>query len=226
MDRIHQFPPGRPILPFDVWLDKKYAHISPENEPLFEWDEPEDHFETRAAIAEYVVWTWEQPKELLLDRYTLSQIGSALRNEHHVYADARLPDALRNRAWAALYSLFDHLFAKVCSSALGHLGERQSEATLLDGACYMWWEVSLYSPDAERFTSADHEAFLRFTEWCLRSASPVIQESALHGLGHAVWSFKMKRIIERLIDAFLEENLAARPELVEYALDARRGRVW
>ncbi len=54
-----------------------------------------------------------------------------------------------------------------------------------------------------------------------QSPHPACQEGALHGLGH--WGEHAPNRAQELIDMFLSENRAARPELVAYARAARGG---
>jgi len=49
------------------------------------------------------------------------------------------------------------------------------------------------------------------------------QESALHGLGH--WAHSYPERVEKIVDEFLTHNENLRPELKQYALQARSGKV-
>ena len=212
--RPQEYPSDRPVLSFEEWLDirtgKGEATEIPNHLEL-------DHFETRPTYAEYVVRTWEDPIGLLVGKGSLNQLGETLYREWAVNTDTRLSSPLRDRAWQAFPNLFTRIFAQYCSPVLGHLSESNPTTERLDAACYMWWEVHWIPYDDERF--------FRLMETCLATSHPAVQESALHGLGHAEYDKSARRHVHRIIDRFLQSNNAARPELVRYAKSARRGHV-
>lgn len=218
-----EYPSPRPVMPFEDWLDRRYSPNSPKLD--FDPDLNEDHFETRATYAEYVVITWENPEKWLVDRLPLSSVCRKMECEWHVYMDSRLPRALRNRAWMALISLFDGLFIPQTSGSLGHLSETGKETKELDTACYMWWDVSPYYPQSAGAEQIDHERFLDVCEHCLNSSNPSVIESAIHGLGHAHRLRIGNRSAVQLLDDFLLRNPTDRRELAKYAQRATKGRV-
>ena len=63
----------------------------------------------------------------------------------------------------------------------------------------------------------------RATFRILRLQSVACQESALHGLGH--WAVDYNTIVRPIIDGYLSDNRALRPELRAYAEGARVGGV-
>jgi hypothetical protein len=211
-----EYPPLRRVIPFEEWLQKSY-----------EGGEfcVEDHFETRATYAEYVVLTWEDPAGTLLRNFDLHQIGSGMRRQPHVFMDGYLPRRLRNRAWIALDILFIELFEKHCSNILSHCNESVRETKGLDVACYMWWDISPYFPSFPGVEAVDNALFLAVCKRCLRSSNAAVQESALHGLGHAVGYFRRWEAAGKLIDGFINGGWATRPELVRYAYSARKGKI-
>ena len=220
-----QYPSPRAVVPFEEWLNAKFGGDPPEKAWRHKWNQPPDHFETRPTYAEYVVRTWEDPLGTLVSRFTPQQIGVALWDEHRVFLDVRLPQALRMRAWNALPNLFTQVFGRLGSEVLGHCSERIAETHSLDSACYMWWDIGTYLPDSPLMTQADEDAFSSVCEACLRFSHAGVQESALHGLGHALMCRRAKKRWQALIDQFLENGLARRPELVRYAKQARRGAI-
>jgi len=88
--------------------------------------------------------------------------------------------------------------------------------------CYMWWDAIYFGDTgdprlAQEFSAALIEAMGR----TLAIPHPACQEGALHGLGH--WGSHAPARAEALINAYLTQNRASRPELVNYALAARSG---
>lgn len=215
--RVQEYPPHGPVVSFEEWLDLKYGDPGHNTCLNYEFDGPPDRDDTRATYAEYTVWTWEDPVALLVGKYPLNQIGAAMWHEPMVCDDGRLPQELRDRAWVAIHNLFRGLFGKYCSPVLSHLDESNPQSDELDGACYMWWHL--------KSTPYDDPRFFYLLEDCLESGHPALQESALHGLGHAEYDLSARPHVRRIIDRFLQSNWAARPELVPYAKCARRGQV-
>lgn len=210
------------MLTLDRWLDIKFKAAPAsayEEEILF------DHRETRATYAEYVVMTWEDPRNLLISRFSLDEIGESMWREEHVYMDPLLPRNLRDRAWKALSNLFQSLFEPLVSDKLGHLGESALATEKIDGACYMWWDVSPYFPGSPYAEPADDAAFLSVCRQCLYSSRPAIQESAIHGLGHALGTSSPLRPAAKLLDGYIRSRITARRELVSYAKLARKGMI-
>ena len=128
------------------------------------------------------------------------------------------PAEERATAWDSVARFFAEFLAPRCSPSLGHLSE---EGKPLNGVTYMWWESfpGFTNPDDPDRELIDQEELA-----CLRSIlgldSAACQEAALHGLGHCV---RREPGCEAIIDAYLAEERAARPELVAYARAARGG---
>ena len=116
--------------------------------------------------------------------------------------------------------VYAQIFAARCAPALGHLSEGADQP--LNMLCYMWWDSIVL--DAVGDTRLDREFFGALIEAMGRTLTiphPACQEGALHGLGH--WGEHAPARAEALIDAYLVENRAVRPELVTYARAARSG---
>lgn len=223
--QTQEYPAPREVVSFKDWLALKYSE-HPEAQMTDRQSELlRDHIETRATYAEYTVNTWEDPEGLLTSSFTLERIGAVMQREHHVYVNMRLPSALRMRAWAALTTLFRELFDRHCSTSLRSLSSMRSPTKGLDTACYMWWEYSPYYPEMKGAAAEDHEQFFAFCANCLAMANPAVQESALHGLGHAQKHKPTGKQVESIIDAFLSGGADVRPDVVRYARSARQGRV-
>ncbi len=134
-------------------------------------------------------------------------------------ADPAVDPAGRMALAERIDRLWTEIFAPRCAPALGHLSETSEP---LDMHCYMFWD-GFYGLDvadpAER--AALTAAFVEAMGRILALPHPACQESALHGLGH--WGEQAPGRAAELIDAFLAEDRAARPELVAYARAARAG---
>ncbi len=135
--------------------------------------------------------------------------------------DGNIP--LQNRASAVrnLEGVFDYLGRK-CLINLN--SRRGSPLSPLNELCRDWWDIFPAHPlsvDPER-RCLDHE-FLAVFEKMASAHSPVIQEAALHGLGH--WQHAYPVLIGKTIDAYLERNVKADPLLRKYAVAARQGLV-
>lgn len=68
-----------------------------------------------------------------------------------------------------------------------------------------------------------HEATLQVMAEMLDLPSELCQFSALHGLGH--WHSRHPERVEQIVDSFVSRHKNLRPYLIEYASDARFGRV-
>lgn len=137
--------------------------------------------------------------------------------------DHSVPEADRLRCLAAIPGVYEQVFAPRCAEVLCHLSEKSST---LNGACYIWWDP-YPSPWSTRGMTAEENAItLAVMERALALPNAACQESALHGLGH--WIERYEECNERatgIIDAFLASGSVRRPELIEYARRARKGRV-
>jgi hypothetical protein len=215
-------------LGYDDWIEHVFAHAVPFYEPAWYfaanadwWDAPAD-----LAIA-YLTQLFEQP-EPLVERFADSQIAQGLYylvdsgagGYCRFLTDSSVPTEARVACISAMQTLFARLFDARCAPVLSHLDEPGTNA--LNSICYMWWDIMpLYGqPDGRRANPTD-DACLRVMRETLRLSNPACQESALHGLGH--WARAYPDFASAAIDAYLESNPAARPELVRYAQAARSG---
>jgi hypothetical protein len=107
-----------------------------------------------------------------------------------------------------------------CTPSLAH-EEKLSSA--LNSACFMWWDLL---PLTEGWFGAEDvqlaDEVLAVLSDLLQIPHDACRESALHGLGH--WAMHYPRAAE-IIDRFLRDSSNLRPELVEYAEQARTGHV-
>lgn len=89
----------------------------------------------------------------------------------------------------------------------------------LDRVCYMWWDIFPFAIGMNGLTALDR-ALLDVMKQQLTIDHDAVRESALHGLGHIV---SPRESAVQIIDAFLDSHPRIRPELRQYALDARAG---
>jgi internalin A len=127
------------------------------------------------------------------------------------------------RAIDSIFCLFEQCFNERCSPTLSHLNEENSNP--LNHICYMWWDAYFCcEPPENDIDRQSNEQFLKVMEKILELDSDACRESALHGLGHAA-EYGYADRVAIVIDKFLSENLQIRPELKNYAIDARVGYV-
>jgi hypothetical protein len=85
--------------------------------------------------------------EILLERYTHhtinGRLGNLARNTQSNYTTylvrSTVPWADRKRGLLAIGTLYERLFARLCTSHFGHLGRGPEPPDPLNGICYMWW---------------------------------------------------------------------------------------
>lgn len=130
----------------------------------------------------------------------------------------------------SIQTLFAELFAPRVNSALAACDEPGSNRPL-NSLCYMWWDE--FPPLALKDDPMHDPLQMLAIEVMGRTLvleSIACQEAALHGLGHWCSQYRrepeLRRRIESIIDGFIARNRRrVRPELLAYALAARRGMV-
>jgi len=227
-----KYPRAASAKSFDEWLEEKYTR-SPDQ--IFDIDfQATDRttgmaYVTGTTYSEYAIWTWENPKKWLVDRFSLEQIGQAMCAHEHIYVAPTLPRDVRDRAWAALTPLFKELFEPYVHPRLVYGNPRDEqgpeESSVLHDACFMWWDISRYYLNSPDVDESDHQAFLKIAGECLKSSNPAVQESAVHGLGEVIpWGGEYPPA-QALLTDFIAANPTANPGLLEYARQARTGQI-
>lgn len=155
--------------------------------------------------------------------YSDHQIGQSLwafinEIDSPLYAlrDDVVPTADRLRCLSAISGVYEQVFVARCEERIGN--ENNSELYL---TCFMWWDIFPSSP--RRMTEEENRVTLDVMERALALPHAVCQESAIHGLGH--WHRAGNDRPVRILDAFLASGMARQPELIEYARQARGGRI-
>lgn len=207
-----------PVLSFEAWVD---AVFDPGNGTINTWPTDQETDDARDAYVRHTIRLWSSAPTILLPKYDFNRIGAGLDilTFEHVQVSREVTRQLRNDAWLALGSLFFELFEPYVSDSLGILSESHPTTAKLNGTCYMWWDVDHPYPGRNGIEQDDLQYFLNLCGRCLRSPKPAIQESAIHGLGHALegcdWNWPDA---SELLKRFLDEGLASRPELIAYAM--------
>jgi hypothetical protein len=210
------------------WVGRVFDH--PVMDHAWHWDIGADTSEPAASdCVAHLTRLFDEP-ELALAPYSDAQIGQGLwylvDNSCPNYMFSLIePEVVwprRQQGIRAIGSLFERLFAPRCSDHLSHRDEQG--ANPLNAVCYMWWDIfpAYGRPNDPVYAGVDAEV-LTVMKRVLSLSSPACQESALHGLGH--WQGHYPGVVEQAINQFLTRSAGLRPELREYALSARWGRV-
>jgi hypothetical protein len=179
-------------------------------------------------VAELIAETFEQAAELM-SPFSNEQLNQGFwfllspGNSDYMccLSDDTVSWTLRRRALRSFVPLFREVMSVRCTPSLGH---REKVDGTLNSACFMWWDLLPLSEGC-----AEEDEDVQLTDEILGVLSDILQiphdacrESALHGLGH--WAVHYPRAAA-IIDRFLRESNALRPDLVEYAEQARAGRI-
>lgn len=211
---------------YQTWLDHLFGH--PDDEPEWYFAEGFEFVPIGPQTLTAHVLRLFQAPALLMTGYSDQQIASGLRylidnacgGDIRLFSHASVPQADRLELAALIDRVYSQIFAARCAPRLGHLSEETAQP--LNMLCYMWWDAIVL--DATGDPHLDREFFAALIEAMGRTLAiphPACQEGALHGLGH--WGEHAPARAQALIDAYLAENRAARPELVTYARAARGG---
>jgi hypothetical protein len=244
-------------IPFDVWLDYLFGNpIGPSGfrESDDWWDEAE---EPERAV-EYLTCLFEG-SAILLARYPLDRIDRGfwylLGESGHLQPlfDGAVTWGARRRALVAIGSLYEGLFATVCTDHLGHRDGGPEAPAPLNSSCYMWWDLFPTwgghgdEPPMRRRTRSG-EIRPRRAHRCRARTAKDPKSDALHGIDDAVlhvmaqtlrleseacresalhglghWHRAHPDRTTRIIDAWLAGDPQISPELRRDALSARCG---
>ncbi len=193
---------------------------------LYDWEVNEQ------LEVEYIAEFFASPVEYLT-AYTDEQIDKALwilinESEPDLYEffNEELPLELRIRAVHNMYNVFEQLFFPRCTHITNapKIESELSEINPLNSICFMWWDIiPMYGKSGKPNREVLDQPCIDVMEKTLQLDSIACQESALHGLGH--WKLAYPERIVAIIDNFLESNENLAPDLRNYALAARTGRI-
>ena len=218
---------GSAVKTFDDWCKHIFDRAC--SQPAWYRTEEGDWEPAKAQSADYLANAFEGAKGVF-EPYSDNQLKQGLNYlvdngcSGYMYSliDKEVPWPARKRGIQSIYGLFEQCFASRCSPRLSSIDE--PGRNLLNGICYMWWDVFPYHghPTQVEWKDTD-EQILAVMEKALGIAHDACRESVLHGLGH--WHVSYPKRVESAIDSFLFENPGLRPELNQYALSARAGKV-
>jgi hypothetical protein len=198
-----------------LWLDRLFGETDRDGvDRLMELDE---FCPPSPTTFQRLAEVFAQPA-VSLAPYSDGRIAQALWDlSSNVFGDLGRPPEdwdLNRRLFRSFEVLFREFFAVRCEPALGHM----SEGGPLNTICYMWWDLDCWY-------SIPRGELLSMLRAILAIDHVACQESALHGLGHECKILDANPEVEGIIDDFLGRQPNLRPELREYALNARSGMV-
>jgi len=138
-------------------------------------------------------------------------LNNAVSNTVMLIMQKGVPEDIRIDAVLKMKHLYRDCFAKRCKPVLSHLDEL--DAGPINSICYMLWDTSPLCQWKDVVLEVMEDALYLPNDSCI--------ESALHGLGHR---FKQdSERVPKIIDRFLTKTKRLRPELRQYALNAKTG---
>lgn len=209
---------------FEEWIDHCFDRPVFETAWYFTSDEPGLELAQATTLA-YLTRLFLTSKPSLA-RFTDEQVSQGLwyiisnTGSDHMYTlvEEELPEADRIVCLRAIAHVYADLFSERCSNCIANA----PEAGVLNGICYMWFDIMpihpTYGATRRNFDAAAYEVF----QSILALDSIACQEAALHALGH--WADGDAGSVCRIIG----EHLARMPDeyiLRQYALDAKVGNV-
>lgn len=214
---------------FENWLKYVFDHPSAsDTDQVWYWDgDWASGIIQPAVIVAHIIRAFENSNEVFKP-FSDAQLNQGFwflnsgSDQMSALLDNNVPCDDLQRCIRAIFTLFEQCFAKKCSPHLGHLDE--PNANPLNSACYMWWDLFPWyaHPNTPTRCKMDEE-FLNVMQKTLYLDSDACRESALHGLGH--WALSYPQKVAAIIDEFLVQNPNIRPQLQEYASNARVGYV-
>lgn len=189
-----------------------------------------------ATAAEYLTRLFESPASIA-ERYTPDQIGDAVWFIFGVGScyfgtatSAEVPTDLQVRLIRSVATMYTDLFDRVC----GRMGEAPdedlSDTDKVDIAVYMIWDMDQIEYVHRKSTALVEPTLDVLSAILLRCRNSTCQRSALHGLGHLIFSsgYRKSPIKTDRLTAIIDEYLRARRPtqwLRLYATEARAGTV-
>ena len=210
---------------FDDWLEELFNHPTDEHQ---EWYWELDILDPPPRVCiEFITRAFEEADRKLLNldeqrlRNGLNYVLSSSCSDHIVSLYNESVDLkAKLRCIRSFYNLFETCFYKKCTPHLLHRDEHSPSP--LNQICYMWWDLypGYGQPHDTTIAELDRE-ILEVMKKTLALNSVALRENALHGLGH--WQPYYPNAVQGIIDRFLEQNMAIRQELRDYAMEARIG---
>lgn len=213
------------MLPHDEWLMAILTRPATAEDYFLSPDLDPPHSDP-AGFAAHLGWLLEAPGARLAPYDDLA-VAAGL---HWIFdpaeplsfrciGDPTIPQAARLALAAGFARLYAEVVMPRCPQALGHLSE---DGGPLATTAYMLFDlVCIDPPGVAAEAAALDAAMVEAMGRVLALPHAACQEAALHGLGH--WRDRAPGRAEALVDAYLSDGRAARPELVAYARGARGG---
>lgn len=197
---------------FEPWLEAWYGEHRDEPEP------GSVAYQDEETAMLFIARAWMMGPELT-NRFPLQAIGSTIWGQHNDIEWYAPLDGGGRLMWDATYQLYTSIFEPNANQSLGHLSEGSGD---FQGAIYMFWDSARWYAGAPGATDSQRNHFMRICKRALASPKASLQESALHGLGHATMYMAEAG---REIGRFLHEGKPRRPELRRYAEVALTGMI-
>jgi len=195
---------------FEEWLEATYSEQATS-------DHEDGFYPDERIITLWIARSWMMGSELT-NRFSLEAIGEAIWSQQDEIGWYASPSNGGRIIWDATAQLYTNVFEPNADRTLGHLSEGNSR---FQGALYMFWDSARWYAGPES-TEGQRRSFLSICERALFSRQASVQESALHGLGHASDDMpEAKQAIQR----FLRKGKARRPEIRTYAESALKGSI-
>jgi len=214
---------------YEAWIAHCFDHPVARDAWYFSPDAPEWDAPAEVTLA-YLTRLFSTPLQ------SVGQFSDAQLNQgfwyltsnycsDHMYLliDSSLPEAARLECLHAMKHLYAELFFTRCTNLPSHGQEHPEALSPLNAICYMWWDVMPIhgEPNDPRRKTFDM-AVLALLRETLGLGHFACQESALHGLGH--WSYYYRVRVRNIIEQYLGDA----PEtavLGDYARLAADGKV-
>lgn len=225
---------------FDEWLECYFAPYDNVDSP---WDrfpiggdeDFPDFSGTDAELVELFTYTM-LTSGTELAKFSDHQVGNGLKvifddcfsNIARTVVNAAVSIDQRILAIQSLMPLYKDCLTPRAPQIIGNLSEK-GNCPPLSYICYMLWDVTALTSKISVVEPSTKKSVLIETlcqVLCLPKANPACIESILHGLGHLAFSHpKYREEVQAAIDYFLNNHPIGRPELRQYALYAKMGRV-
>jgi len=212
----------------DEWI--RYVFDHPVTETAWHWDVDATYLTLPPAqAATLIAQTFERSAELLrpftdaqLNQGFWFLVSNTCSNYMFCLTDKSVALPMRQRALRSFLPLFRDVMAARCTATLSHCSEPGSP---LNSACFMWWDLLPYEGSWTVGLPPEpiHAEALAVLGALLEIPHDACRESALHGLGHL--AFILPEAAAAVVDAFIERSSDLRPELLDYARQARIGHV-
>lgn len=204
---------------YEEWIRFLFDRPDTAGLPEWYWDTDLEEFPATAEQQVLLIGeTFERSGTDLL-KYSEKQVENGLNyilnnaasNTIMLITQKGVSDDLRIDTVLKMKYLYRDCFAKRCEPVLSHLDE--PDAGPINSICYMLWDTSPLCQWKDAVLTVMEDSLYLPNDACI--------ESGLHGLGHRFNQDEER--VTQIIDRFLLKAKKIRPELKQYALNARTG---